>query len=163
MSTFLSQSLVLTKDALGRTLRATCLVVLAPILAACAQSDVPKIERDALVGYWAGEDYQPALQRKASWLMNRKPDGTFKIEFHVRQPDGSVSTQIEEGVWMLVDGLYRTVTNRINDRPVDGSKPQFTDEYEVRVINQTEMSYYHLRAKQVFKSKKVSSDFKLSP
>src|SRR5204863_110263 len=123
-------------------------------MAGCAfpKADLP----DPLVGCWYGEDYQPVFQRKASWLMNRRADGTFIIEFRTIELGLRLPVQTEEGRWTHKDGKYTTFTTKVAGEEVDTSDLHYTDEYEVRSLNDIEMTYYHPGVKQTFTSKKVA-------
>ena len=85
------------------------------------------------------------------WLMNRRADGTFTIEFRAR--DGAV--QREEGTWRDEGSNYTTVTMKINCEPVDQNDPQFTDTYEIRSFANGGMAYYHARMNITFKAQQV--------
>ena len=129
--------------------------------AGCASPNLIKQEPvDHLVGCWYGEDYQPVFQRKAGWLMNRKSDGTFTIEFRTVERGLHLPIQTEEGRWTYQNGKYTTATTNVAGESIDTSDPQYTDEYEVMSLSDTEMIYYHPGVKQTFVSKKVVCEYK---
>jgi hypothetical protein len=123
------------------------------VLAACSSSLQSETLNDPLVGCWQGEDFQPVLQKKAEWLMNRKPDGSFIIVFATLER-GPI--QREEGRWTHKDGKYTTVTTKIEDKPIDVSDPQYTDIYEVKMLDANFMTYHSTRMNLTFTSKKVA-------
>jgi hypothetical protein len=126
------------------------------VLTACfAQSNTAQ-PLDPLVGCWSGEDYQPVLQRRATWFMNRKADGTFLIEFTAIERGRQLPIQIEEGTWSHKDGKYVVVTTKIDGVPVDQTDPHFTDEYVVGSVADGVMHYYHQKSKLTFTSRRVS-------
>ena len=131
------------------------------ITAECSSSQpgVPK-NQDQLAGCWYGEDFQPVFQRRASWLMNRKPDGSFTIEFRSIEKDVQLPVQTEEGRWSYSAGKYITITTRVADEAVDPSDPKYTDEYQIKMVGDSEMVYFHSRAKQTFRSRRVVCDYK---
>jgi hypothetical protein len=131
--------------------RFTLLALLCTALASCSTTTKSEGQQSRLVGCWLGEDFQPVMGESAKWLMNRKPDGTFKIEFQSR--DGTV--QREEGTWLDQGSNYTTVTLRIDGEPVDVNDTQFTDTYEIRSVTNGVMEYYHTRMNITFKAQKV--------
>ena len=141
------------------------------------------LDRSRLEGCWYGEDYQPAIQNRAGWLINRKADGTFSIEFrtvgsgsHIAtrtETDGTISIEIrmvgsgshiviqtESGHWAYSDGKYRVITSVIDGKAVE---PPHVDDYVLKSISDTQMTYYHVGKKITFTSKRVGCDFKDTP
>ena len=127
-------------------------LLVAAALASCAQTGRHDERQNRLVGCWRGEGYQPIVGRSTEWLMNRRSDGTFTIEFRLRY--GFV--QIEEGTWLDLGTTYVTHTLKIDGEPVDGNDPEFMDTYELRSVTDEGMEYYHLRTHITFKSQKVA-------
>lgn len=139
--------------------RTTALILLASVALAACSSDFPKPSpNDPLVGCWSGEDFQPVFQRKAKWFMNRKPDGTFVIEFAANERGVDLPVQTEEGRWNHKDGVYTTLTLRVAGRAVDTSDPQYADSYEVKSVGDGLITYYHPKMKLTFTSKKVACE-----
>jgi hypothetical protein len=133
--------------------RALLSTLLLAALGAC--QSVPHTSNDAaymLIGCWQGHDYQPVLGQSATWLMQRKPDGTFQIEFH----SSSQPIQREAGRWKVDGEKYTTITMSIDGVPVDARDPQFTDIYLLREVTAESMTYFHARMNITFKSKKVA-------
>jgi len=112
---------------------------------------------DYLRGCWYGEDYQPLLGSKASWLMNRKKDGTFSIEFRTVTAGERLPVQTESGDWKFENGRYITITKVVAGKDVT---PYYVDEYEIKSFASNEMVYFHAGVKQEFSSKKVSCDYR---
>jgi hypothetical protein len=134
------------------------LLMLAALPAACTSLFR---EHDPLIGHWYGEDYQPVIRDKAKWLMHLRQDGTFTIIFR-RYSDGKVTLeQTEAGRWSYRNGLYATLTQTINGKSVDLEDDTYHDLYLVEQLNDKEMIYKQLKTGVVFRSKKVSNDFKL--
>jgi hypothetical protein len=125
----------------------------------CSSVPIAPSSEEQLIGCWYGEDYQPLIQRYAGWLMNRKPDGRFTIEFRTIEKGVRLPIQMEEGHWTYRAGKYVTLTTRIAGEDVDTSNPQYTDEYEVKSINGSEMVYFHPGVNQTFKSRRVACDY----
>lgn len=128
------------------------------LLVGCV-SDMPKPSLgDPLIGCWAGEDFQPVFQRRATWFMNRKADGTFTIEFAAIERGIALPIQIEEGRWSHHSGSYTTRTTKVGGNSVNVEDPQYTDTYEVQSVAEGVMTYYHPKVKMTFTSKKVSCE-----
>jgi hypothetical protein len=136
--------------------RVTLMIAVSIGLISCSTAPTPTTDRAALIGCWAGEDFQPALGQSAQWVMNRRANGTFSIEF--KSSDGSI--QPEEGTWAQSGNGYTTVTTKIGGDPVDTNDPQFTDTYEVRSAAGGVMEYYHAKANIVFKARRVACETK---
>jgi hypothetical protein len=127
--------------------------MLAAALGACSPpSTAPVIPAHGLIGCWQGQDYQPVVGETSTWLMQRKQDGTFQIEF--RTP--SRPAQHETGLWKVDGQIYTTVTMTINGKPVDLDDPQFTDAYLLREVAPVSMAYHHSRMNVTFRSTKVA-------
>lgn len=124
-------------------------------LAGCEPAFPRPSGNDPLVGCWSGEDFQPVLQRKAIWFMNRRPDGTFTIEFTATERGVLLPIQTEEGRWSHKDSTYTTLTLKVAGHQVDSNDPQYTDVYEVKSINDGVLTYYHAKMNLTFTSEKV--------
>jgi hypothetical protein len=128
------------------------------LLAGCV-SEMPKPSLDdPLIGCWAGEDFQPVFQRRAAWFMNRNAEGAFTIEFAALERGIALPVQKEEGRWSHKAGSYTTRTTTVGGHLVDPEDPQYTDTYEVQSLADGVMTYYHLKMKMTFTSKKVSCE-----
>ncbi len=95
-------------------------------------------------------------RRLKPWLMNRREDGTFTIEFRTVKAGSRLPIQTEEGRWKYQDGRYTTITTIVKGKAVD---PHYVDEYELKSLSENEMTYYHLGIKQTFSSKRVGCDY----
>ena len=133
------------------TFRFLFLALLCVGFSSCNTTTKSEGQQSRLVGCWLGEDFQPVMGESAKWLMHRKLDGTFEIEFRSR--DGTV--QREEGTWVDQGSRYTTVTLRIDGEPVDVNDPQFTDTYEIRSVTAGFMEYHHTSMNITFKAQKV--------
>ena len=108
------------------------------------------------IGCWYGEDFQPVMGQSSSWLMNRKSNGTFEIEFWSWAPTGKLNRQTEAGRWTSTKENYTTVTTAIDGNLLQKS---YADSYEIRSFNGNEVVYFHSQAKLTFKSRKVDCDY----
>ena len=116
----------------------------------------------ALEGKWFGEAFQPALNTKAKWLMNRRNDGTFHITFaKYDSKQKLISKQTEEGTWSYQAYLYATATTKIDGEVVDVKDESYQDLYEIEDFTDGVMKYRHFKSGQLFQSKRVPNDFKL--
>jgi hypothetical protein len=116
--------------------------------ASCGASQQPVTQ--SVAGLWFGEGYQAALRTNTSWLMNRKDDGTFRVEFRRYQDCVLVFQQVEEGRWKQ-DGLrYSTAT-----RSIDGQPFEADDEYRIDEITGTTMRYMHIRSNNQFEARRI--------
>lgn len=105
----------------------------------------------SVAGLWFGEGYQPALQMSTTWLMNRKDDGTFRVDFRRYRDCVLVFQQVEEGRWKQ-DGLrYFTTTTSIDSQPFEAS-----DEYRIDEISTVTMRYTHLKSNNQFEARRIS-------
>jgi len=116
----------------------------------------PENTADHISGCWYGEDYQPLFGNKAGWLMNRKKDGTFSIEFRTVKAGERLPIQTEFGEWKFENGKYITITKVVAGKIVT---PYYVDEYEIKSLGSSEMVYFHSGVKQEFSSKRVSCDY----
>ena len=137
-----------------RTLQSISIFALAAAaISGCSTTPTTSLEPSRLlIGCWEGKDYQPVLGQSAKWLMQRRSDGTFDIEFRAQgQPP-----QRETGRWRVEGTTYTTVTLTIDDEPVDVRDPQFTDVYQLKDLSANSMTYFHSKMNMTFQSIKVA-------
>ena len=128
------------------------------LLAGCSSTPpTASSVRSSLEGCWYGEDYQPVFRARSGWLMNRKADGTFSIEFRAVGSGPHTAIQTEGGRWGYADGKYTTVTTVIDGKAVE---PPYVDDYELKSISDSQMTYYHAEMNMTFTSRRVACDFK---
>ncbi len=120
-------------------------------LVSCGKTKALDEQSSSLLGCWSGDDFQPVLGQTTMWLMERRSDGTFRVEFQPK--DGKL--QIEEGTWRHKGSSYTTATSEINGKLVDASNPIYADEYEIKLLANGFMEYHHTRMKVNFKARKV--------
>lgn len=137
-----------------RILQSISIVALAvAVVSGCSTTPALNLEpRKLLIGCWEGKDFQPVLGQSAKWLMHRRSDGTFDIEFRTEgQPP-----QRETGRWSVKDTTYTTITLTIDNEPVDIRDPQFTDVYQLKNLTAESMTYFHPKMNMTFQSVKVA-------
>jgi hypothetical protein len=123
------------------------------VISGCSTTPAVSLEpTKLLIGCWEGKDYQPVLGQSAKWLMQRRSDGTFDIEFRAEgQPP-----QRETGKWSVEGKTYTTITLTIDNEPVNVRDPQFTDVYELKNLSAQSMTYFHPKMNVTFQSIKVA-------
>ena len=115
-----------------------------------------------MVGKWYGE--QPAKEGgKRQWIVERKRDGTYKINFRVYRETGELSESAEVGQWAVSGPVYLSMfRGRVrgnNIVPVDPSDPYNYDAYEILELNDEIFKYRHYELGATFTLKKVAEDF----
>lgn len=103
----------------------------------------------AFVGRWMGNQYVEGRDFTQQWVMDRREDGTFTIEFSIN--DGfTIQRQTETGTWSYANCLYKTVT-----LTVGGYSSHYTDAYHVRALSDAFMEYVHVASGRVYQSFRV--------
>lgn len=92
------------------------------------------------------------LGQTTTWLIQRKSDRTFQIEFGAP----GEANQRETGRWAVDGQTYTTITSTINGKAIEPLGRQFTDVYLLRDVTSNSMTYYHVRMNLTFKSVKVA-------
>lgn len=88
--------------------------------------------------------------------MDRRADGTFVIEFTPIPNDSGSRPQTEDGIWTHSNGAYKTITLRVNGKPVNTGDEHYSDVYEVVSLDGGVLKYHHKRMNVTFQSEKVS-------
>lgn len=118
-----------------------------------------------MVGKWLGEiDIKGGGKQK--WLVQRFPNGTYKIHFRIYLKDGSVQNVIEAGHWGISGPIYFSINRAIADengefRATDPSDPHYYDAYEIKEFTDKILRYRHFETDNEFQIKKVKPDFVL--
>lgn len=136
--------------ALFRSIAASLVFLLAVCSPALATSD-----RD-LVGLWYGEGYQPMWDREAQWMAERRPDGTFEIEFRIVYQCQVEHRQVETGHWTVVDETLRAVTETIDGVILDVPLRQ---DYVIEEFGGDQFRYRHVRTGIEFSARRVQAGF----
>ncbi|WP_152527632.1 MULTISPECIES: hypothetical protein [unclassified Afipia] len=112
-----------------------------------------------LEGYWYSEGYQPFARQYMQWMIHRKPDRSFIVEFrHYRNCELS-KRQTEGGIWIATQKGWRTETKTING---SHSKEPLIDDYEITKGSDLEIEYKHVATGQVWTARK-SIGFQFKP
>lgn len=112
----------------------------------------------SLEGKWLGSASPQA--EVACWLNHRKPDGTYVVEFLVITPTGTIK-QRDEGTWFLSNGLYATVTQRVDGVATDPSDRSFREIFKVVSLSSSEFVYADIGKDVQFTVTKVADGFSL--
>jgi len=124
----------------------------AALLVAWLLGAAPVALAQDLSGRWYGEGYQP--RGYTQWLSERRPDGTFFVEFREYKDCTLVYQSREAGRWSFSDGVYSTTTTS-----VEGSDAYYYYSYVLLAFSGSEMEYQHIGFGTLFKARRVSDDF----
>jgi hypothetical protein len=109
----------------------------------------PSAAGPSFVGIWYGA-YQPDEPNVMS-MIEFRADGSFREEFRKCEHGEVVGYYYETGTWSFVDGVERTMTNRINGQPA-----QSEGTYVVDVLTDTERRIHLQEKGLVFVSHRVA-------
>ncbi|WP_370153427.1 hypothetical protein [Ferrovibrio sp.] len=104
-------------------------------------------------GFWYGEGYQG--RGYLQWLSERRPDGSFFVEFRQYKECQMTFQQKEAGRWKLEGNIYSTATSMI-----DGERADYADRYQLESVIQGVMKYKHLKSGHTFTTYRVGDDFR---
>jgi hypothetical protein len=130
------------------------LLILVPV---CANE--PATAASPLEGSWFGERAEPGTGDLIQWLVHRRSDGTYTIEFHVYRDCNLPDIWREAGIWRFSENLYFTVTLEVAGTPTDVNNPFYQDTYRVESITPTEMRYTHLKSGRAYSVRRVEREF----
>lgn len=115
---------------------------------------------NALTGKWHGNSLlKSGLKRE--WIIDRKNNGQYSIEFYTTNKDGSIDKQTENGEWGVSGNIYFTIfksflIDGIRDS-TDLSDPYNRDTYKILKLSDKIFEYKHLRTGEKFKVNKIDS------
>jgi hypothetical protein len=116
------------------------------------------------MGRWYGESLtKDNLTQK--WLIERRLDGGFTVQFKQLKGKKTVYTQTEFGLWGVSGNVYFTISRealyegRVIPLEVETSNPY--DAYEILYLDAFTVRYRSLDSGDIFESKKVTADYKL--
>lgn len=134
---------------MGRLLSAIALLVLGSSNPASAQS---------LVGKWLGQS--STQEHVRCWLNHRRADGTYDITF-LQISSSAPRRHFEEGLWLHSNGLYATITQRINGQATDSRDKGFREFYRVVQLDNERFIYSDLATGGQFQVTRVPDSFVL--
>ena len=115
-----------------------------------------------LVGKWLGD--QPTKEGGSrKWLVERRPDGKYLIQFRVTNSDGSILEQTEVGEWGVSGNIYFSIFKGWIDNgnfiPSDSSDSYNQDAYEIIKLTEQQFRYKNLDSGNEYTVKRVPNDF----
>ena len=113
----------------------------------------------SLEGKWLGQASPQA--GAACWTNERRSDGTYEVNFLAVTPSGNKRHR-EEGTWFSSNGLYATVTHRINGEDADPANRRLREIYRVIELNDSRFVYADLGSETRFIVTRVPNDFSLT-
>jgi hypothetical protein len=115
-----------------------------------------------LVGKWFGS-LNLEGGGKYMWIMERKNDGTYRVQFRVKDPSGKIINKIEVGEWGVSGNIYFTIYKGDLEEgkivPVDTTDPTYRDAYQILKLTSENFEYEALDEVARFSARKVASDF----
>lgn len=115
-----------------------------------------------MIGKWYGS--QPTKDGgKVQEIMERSPQGTYKITFRVYEKDGKYKEQSEAGHWGVSGPIYFTIfrgwvkNNQLS--PSNPADPYNYDAYKIINLNNEVFEYESYSSGNKYTNKKVSNDF----
>lgn len=120
--------------------------------------------RKQYVGRWLGEE-KTKEQSILKWLMIRRIDGGYTVNFKEFKNSKVIFEQTEAGYWGVVGDIYFTMTREVlvgeNFVPLDVTKPEFYDAYKILKFDGKIMRYKSFEPANVFQVEKMPDTFKL--
>jgi len=117
-------------------------------------------------GKWYG-DQSTDDNGKREWLVERYPDGTYKIDFRQTNKDGTKNDSTEVGQWGVSGNIYFSIFRGrvINKKmlPVNPSNPYNYDAYKILQLNDEIFKYEATSSNHRFTAKRKPSNFQLFP
>lgn len=119
---------------------------------------VPAAFSQSLTGKWYGS--ASPQSGTMCWVNERRSDGTYVVNFLVDR-DGKLRRHREEGTWFLSNGLFATLTQRINGQPTDPKERRYRDVYRVVELTPKRFSYADIGSDAQFSVERVPDSFEL--
>lgn len=150
--------------------RALCNLGLCAALAACApaintykpEDAASAAQRQMLIGHWYGEAPLEGGGIR-QWIVERRADGFFKVQFHLINADGTVTNQTEVGIWGASAGIYFTKTTGWLDGDrfsrADPTDASYDDAYAIESVTADTFRMRSLAFGDTFTVKRVSETF----
>lgn len=128
-------------------------------LAALTCVGVNSAAAQSLAGKWFGSATQGG--GIACWVNERRTDGTYEIYFVISR-EGTLRRHREEGTWFYANGLYATVTQRINGQPADPNDRKLREIYRVTELTARRVRYADIGSATEFTADRVPANFVLN-
>jgi hypothetical protein len=121
--------------------------------------------RKLLIGKWFGE-VKTDDGNKRPLLLDRLPDGTYKIIFRTYKNDSSFKDECEVGLWGFSGSIFFSMMRGwIDDEkfiPADPTDPYYYDAYEILMLTERQFEYRHIPTNKTLRLNRVSDDYRLS-
>lgn len=122
----------------------------------CALSWAAPLFAQTLIGKWLG---QSSVQENVRcWVNHRREDGTYELTF-LQDSAAAPRRHVEEGLWLHSNGLYVTITQRMNGGSVDLRDKEFREFYRIIKLDTEEFIYSEIATGAQFRVVKVSDSF----
>ena len=111
-----------------------------------------------LAGKWFGRN---SLQDEVRcWVNHRRPDGTYELTFLLDSPSAT-RRHIEEGLWLHSHGVYATIAQKMDGKPVDLRDKRYREFFRIEVLDDQQFVYAEIATGARFRVSKVSDSFVL--
>lgn len=111
-----------------------------------------------LDGKWLG--IETGQERVRCWLESRRADGTYEITFLHTVP-GGMKRHHEEGFWLHSNGMYATITQKINGEQLKTKERQYREVYRVESLDDKHFAYVDIPTGTRFRASRVPDNFVL--
>ena len=119
---------------------------------------VPSAIAQSIIGKWFGSaSPQDGI---ACWVNERRANGTYEINFLILR-DGRIRRHREEGTWFQANGLYATLTQKVNGQSTNPQERRCREVYRVIELTASRFKYADIGAPMEFSATKVSDSFTL--
>ncbi|WP_139169352.1 hypothetical protein [Microbulbifer yueqingensis] len=117
-----------------------------------------------MTGRWYGN--QPTKEGgNREQIIERYPDGTYKVDFRIHKMDGSFEAHSEVGYWGVSGPIYFSIFKGwLQDGkilPSSPSNPYNYDAYEIVSLSEETFKYRSFRSDNKFTLIKVGAEFQL--
>ncbi len=112
----------------------------------------------SMSGKWFGT--APSQGGVSCWVNERRVDGSYELNFLVVR-DGAVRRHREEGTWFSANGLYASITQRINGAATDPGDRRFREVYRVLELTARQFRYADISSGREFVVRRVADNFAL--
>ncbi len=116
-----------------------------------------------MIGKWYGKQPTKDGGTKEE-IIEKLPNGTYKIQFRVTQPDGTKTERTEVGYWGVSGNIYFSIfkgwlsgSEIISANPTD---PYNYDAYHIIELTTEKFEYQHVSTGNRYVNQRVGNDFK---
>jgi hypothetical protein len=132
------------------------ILILLLVFSGCASTG--STSTSPLAGKWLGRS--SVQDEVRCWVNHRRPDGTYELTFLVDSPSAP-RRLVEEGLWLHSHGVYATIAQKINGKPVDLRDKSFREFFRIEILDDREFVYAEIATGSRFRVIKVSDSFVL--